>query len=186
MDRSSAVTRCLAALAVTVGFAVVGCGGADGGGAASPASEEGQAQTEGPDGEPGRGDAEISASDDRQGGERDDSGSGSITQSSGSITQSSGGSSISQSAGGGSVSSSNVGGRGIKTFSGTGSTRLSFNVQEPSRLAWTNSEGRRFAAKGAGISIDSRAGRGEVALEAGDYENVRVSGASWTIVVRPR
>ncbi len=169
-------------LALAGGLAVMGCGGgSDEGGAAAPASqEEHPAENEGRDVEDGRG----------EDGEPGESESGSISQISGgssSISQSTGGSSsISQSTGGSSSSSSNVNGRGIKTFSGTGSTSVSFNVEERSRLVWTNAEGRRFSASGAGISIDSRAGSGEVALKAGNYDDVRVIGASWTIVVRPR
>ncbi len=84
----------------------------------------------------------------------------------------------------GSVSSSS--GPGVKTFSGNGATTLSFGVDEPVRLAWTNSEGRSFSARGDGISIDSSAGRGEVPLDPGSYDGVKVRGTSWTIVVRPR
>ncbi len=181
MDRSSALTERLVLLILAGGLAVMGCGGgSDEGGGAAPASQEGrQAETEVRDGEDGRGEDGESGGSSR---------AGSISQSSGgaSITQSTGGGSISQSSGGGSVSSSNVNGRGIRTFSGTGRTKLSFDVEQRSRLVWTNSEGRRFSASGAGISIDSRAGRGEVALEPGDYDDVRVTGESWTIIVRPR
>jgi len=74
----------------------------------------------------------------------------------------------------------------VSTFSGTGATTLSFNVERPSRLAWTNSEGKTFSASGGGISVDSHRGRGEVELRPGTYDNVKVEGASWTIVVRPR
>lgn len=157
----------------------MGCGGgSDDGGAAAPASPERETETEGrdgQDGEPGQGeDGEDGAGQDGEDGEAGSSQSNSITQSSdgGSVSSSS--------------SSSNVNGRGIKTFSGTGSTELTFNVEQPSRLVWTNSERRRFSASGEGISIDSRAGGGEVALQAGRYEDVRVSGANWTVVVRPR
>jgi autotransporter family porin len=161
------------------GLAVMGCGGgSDEGGPAAPASqEERQAETEGRDGQDGESvraeGVEVRGGDAGDGRGED----GESVES---------GSSIVQSSGGGSVSSSNTNGSGIKTFSGTGSTKLSFNVEQRSRLVWTNTEGRRFSASGAGISIDSRAGRGEVALDAGDYDDVRVSGASWTIVVRSR
>ncbi len=157
----------------------MGCGGGSDEGGAGPASqEERHAETEGrdgQDGEPGQGEGVAV-----QGGQDGEDGGGKDGEPGES------GSSIAQSSSGGSASASNVGGRGIKTFSGTGNSKLSFNVEEPSRLVWTNSEGRRFSASGAGISIDSRAGGGEVALKAGDYDDVRVSGANWTIVVRPR
>ncbi len=169
-------------LALAGGLAVMGCGGgSDEGGGASPAShEERQAETEGRDGRAGEsGQEEDAEGGTARAGEGERGGDGEPGES--------GSSSIVQSSDGGSISSSsNVSGRDMKTFSGTGSTNLSFNVEQPSRLVWTNSEGRRFSASGAGISIDSRAGRGEVALEAGDYDDVRVNGASWTIVVRPR
>ena len=105
--------------------------------------------------------------------------SGSGSDQSSSITQrSSGGSSTS--------SQSTSGGNGVSTFSGTGGTTLSFNVERPSRLVWTNTEGKPFSATGAGISVDSRRGRGEVDFRPGEYEKVKVEGANWTIVVRPR
>ncbi len=163
------------------GLAVMGCGGgSDQGGVAAPASqEERQAETEdrdGQDGESVRAEGVEVRGGDVKGGRGED---GESVESGSSIVQSSGGGSVSS-------SSSSSSGSGIKTFSGTGSTKLSFNVEQRSRLVWTNTEGRRFSASGAGISIDSRAGRGEVALDAGDYDDVRVSGASWTIVVRSR
>jgi len=114
---------------------------------------------------------------------------------SGSISQSTHGSdsdqstSITQRSSGGSSSTSSQstsGNGGISTFSGSGATTLSFNVERPSRLAWTNTEGKPFTARGAGISIDSHEGRGEVDLHRGDYEDDRIEGANWTIVVRPR
>ena len=163
------------------GLAVMGCGGgSDEGGAATPASQkERQAQTEDRDGQDGESvraeGVEVRGGDVKDGRGED----GESVESGSSIVQSSGGGSVSS-------SSSSSNGSGIKTFSGTGSTKLSFNVERRSRLVWTNTEGRRFSASGAGISIDSRAGRGEVALDAGDYDDVRVSGASWTIVVRSR
>nr|MDQ3357069.1 hypothetical protein [Actinomycetota bacterium] len=86
----------------------------------------------------------------------------------------------------GSSSSSSSSGPGVKTFSGNGATTLSFDVEEPARLAWTNSEGRSFSARGDGISIDSSAGRGELPLDPGSYDGVKVRGTSWTIVIRPR
>ena len=175
-------------LALAGGLATMGCGGgSDRGEGAAPASQEQREAATGDrggrDGEPGRGEE----SEDRTGqdGEPAESGSSQSTSTSqgGSVSQS-----ITQSSNGGSSSSSSSSSsvNGVKTFSGTGRTDLTFNVEQPSRLVWTHTEGRRFSASGGGISIDSRAGRGEVALEAGRYEDVRVSGASWTIVVRPR
>ncbi len=176
-------------LALAVGLAVMGCGGGSDEGGATPASQEQrEAETEvrgGQNGEPGPGDDGEDES-----GESASSQSGSISQSvsgqSNSISQSSSGqsNSVSQSSNGG--SSATLTSNGTKTFSGTGTTKLTFSVERPSRLVWTNSEGRRFSANGGGISIDSRAGRGEVALGEDRYDDVRVSGAIWTIIVRPR
>jgi len=89
------------------------------------------------------------------------------------------------SAGSSSSTQSTSGAGGVSSFSGAGATTLSFNVEHPSRLVWTNSEGKPFTAKGAGIDIDSRSGRGEIELHAGDYNNVRVDGDNWTLLVRP-
>jgi hypothetical protein len=93
---------------------------------------------------------------------------------------------ITQSSSSSSSSQTSSGGNGIKTFSGTGGTNLSFSVDPRSRLVWTNDEGERFSAQGEGISIDSRRGRGEVRLDAGRYEDVKVRGKTWTIIIRPR
>ena len=180
----------LAVLVLAGGLAIMGCGGGSGQGeGAAPASQEQREATAGDrggqDGEPRREESEGRTGQD---GEPTESGSSQST----STSQSSSGqsSSITQSSNGGSSasssSSSTGNGQAVKTFSGTGISNLTFNVEQPSRLIWTHAEGRRFSAKGGGISIDSRAGRGEVALEAGRYEDVRVSGGSWTIVVRPR
>lgn len=181
MDRSWLFTECLSVLALAGGLAVMGCGGgADEGAGAAPASQQQeQERAEGRDG--GEGETvraegvEIRGGDGGDGGGKDGE------------PGEPGSSSIVQSSGGGSVTSSasSSSGGGIQTMSGTGSSKLSFDVGQPSRLVWTNSEGRRFTASDDGISIDSRAGSGEVALEPGDYD-VRVSGARWTIVVRSR
>jgi hypothetical protein len=99
------------------------------------------------------------------------------------VNQSGSGSSISQS------QSSSGGGGGVQTFSGTGRSEVTtLTVNGPSRLAWTNNEGRPFTLKdGASkISVDSTRGRGEVSLEGGTYRDIKVSGDVWTVVVRPR
>jgi hypothetical protein len=179
----------LALLALVAGVVVAGCAG----GASEqprPSSDaqraEQQQRAEGQDA-----DGESVRGQDRKSVEGEDGDRGSSSSQSSSITQSSEGgsnqsSSIVQRSGSGSVSSSSSSGPGVKTFSGNGATTLSFNVEEPSRLAWTNSEGKRFSARGDGISIDSSSGRGEVSLDPGGYDGVKVSGSRWTIVVRPR
>lgn len=99
------------------------------------------------------------------------------------VNQAGSGSSISQS------QSSSGGGGGVQTFSGTGRSEVTtLTVNGPSRLSWTNNEGRPFTMKdGASkISIDSTRGRGEVSLEGGTYRDIKVSGDVWTVVVRPR
>ena len=165
-DRLKLATLLSAALAG--GLLAAGCGGGEE--QSQPASER----------RPAEGGGE---------GARGSSQSGSISQSTRSGSGANQSTSINQRSSGGSSSSSSQsssGGGGVSTFSGTGATTLSFNVERPSRLAWTNSEGKPFSATGAGISIDSRRGRGEVELHPGDYDDVKVEGASWTIVVRPR
>jgi hypothetical protein len=117
--------------------------------------------------------------------ETDSGSSQSITGDSGSVSQSnrvSGGSSSSFS----SSSQTSSGGHGLRSFSGQGETNLTFDVEQPSRLSWTNDEDETFSARGAGINVDSRRGRGEINLEPGHYSDVHVRGATWTIVVRPR
>ena len=180
----------LALLALLAGIVGVGCGG---GASEQPrtasdaqrAEQQQRAQGQDADGESVRG--EDGKSVEGEDGER-----GSSSSQSSSITQSSEGgssdqsSSIVQRSGSGSVSSSSSSGPGVKTFSGSGTTTLSFNVEKPSRLAWTNSEDKRFSARGDGIAIESSSGRGEAPLDPGAYDGVKVSGSSWTIVVRPR
>lgn len=193
MYRPRIETGSLAVLALLAGLAGVGCAesGAGGPEQARPASgdqraqQEQRAQGEDADGESVRGkDGESVQGEDGERGASSNQ-SSSITQSGkgGSSSQSS---SVVQRSGSGSVSSSSSSGPGVKTFSGTGTTTLSFNVEEPGRFAWTNSEGKSFSVRGDGISIDSSSGRGEVPLDPGSYDDVKVSGSSWTIVVRPR
>ena len=185
--RAWLLTERLAALALAGGLVLTGCGGgSDEGAGAAPASQEDlQAKTEdraGQKGESVRAEGVEVRGRDADGGRDGEDGSGED----GVSVES--GSSIVQSTSGGSVTSSasSESGGAIQTFSGSGNSKLSFDVARPSRLVWTNSKGRRFSLSGAGISIDSRAGSGEEALAAGDYDDVRVSGASWTIVVRSR
>lgn len=184
-----------AALALAACLVAAGCG--EGGGpseTARPASDVQQAQrdTAGGDVRAEGGDGgDAKDGEDGEDGESVRAEGGSSSQSS-SVTQSQSGSgdqssSITQSSSGSdSVSSSSSSGPGIKTFSGSGSTTLSFDVEEPSRFAWTNGEGRSFSARGGGLTIESSAGRGEVALDPGSYDDVEVRGSKWTIVVRPR
>ena len=176
----------LAAVALAACLGAAGCG--EGGSPSEPSrpasdvqqtqrNTGGDVRAEGGDG----GDAKNG----QDGEDGKSSQSSSVTQSqSGSGDQSS---SITQSSSGSdSTSSSSSSVPGLKTFSGSGSTTLSFNVDEPSRFAWTNGEGRSFAARGGGLTIESSAGRGEVALDPGSYDDVEVRGSKWTIVVRPR
>jgi hypothetical protein len=159
------------ALAVVAGGAfAAGCGGSEEGARPAAESTPTQEQTE------------------ADGSREDSDGTGqsnSITQRSDGSSQSS---SIRQSGGSSSSSSSqrSSGGSGVSTFSGNGRTTLSFNAERPSRLVWTNNQGERFTIEGAGISVDSRQGRGEVRLDPGEYENLKVNGENWTLVVRPR
>src|SRR5215210_3559739 len=166
----------LLALALGGGALGAGCGESDEEHPQGPQSEP--AAAPGDRAEPGESDARGA---DQSGSTSQRSEGGSGGDSSTSITQrSTGGSSTSSS------SQSSSGGRGISTFSGSGRTKLSFNVARPSRLSWTNTEGKAFSAEGSGISISSRAGRGEAELRRGSYDDVEVRGANWTIVVRPR
>jgi hypothetical protein len=178
------VTGLLALIALMLCLGAAGCGEGAGGGQGRPASEvepepepgvEGRAEGgDGGDGADGADGADGGNGEDGEDGEDGSSGS-----QSNSIVQSSGSGSVSS-------SSSSSSGPGVKTFSGNGATTLSFDVEKPARLVWTNSEGRSFSARGDGISIDSSAGRGEVPLDPGSYDGVKVRGTSWTIVVRPR
>lgn len=173
-------TTLLALLVLATSLAAAGCGRGDTQ-QVRPASDAQQAQSQGEDG-----DVQAQGGDGGDGGANGEDGEDgeSVTSQGGSSSSQS--SSIVQRSGSGSVSSSSTSGPGVKTFSGDGATTLSFNVEEPSRLAWTNSERRSFSARGDRISIDSRSGRGEIPLEPGSYDGVRVRGSSWTIVVRPR
>ncbi len=183
------------ALALAASLGAVGCGEGEGSPEpARPASDVQQAErdTAGGDVRAEGGDGgDAKNGEDGEDGESVRAEGGGSSQSS-SVTQSQSGSgdqssSITQSSSGSdSVSSSSSSGPGIKTFSGSGSTTLSFDIEEPSRFAWTNGEGRSFSARGGGLTIESSADRGEVALDPGSYDDVRVRGSKWTIVVRPR
>ena len=74
---------------------------------------------------------------------------------------------------------------GVSNFSGTGPTTVSFHVDRPSRLAWT-AAGERFSVEGRGITVESGTGTGEVPIEPGDYNGVRIEGAAWTVALKPR
>ena len=175
MATQRAKLAALTAVALGLGALAAGCGGS--GSERPQGAETGPAAT--------RGEADDRSAAESSGADQ----SGSITQrseggsgdSSTSITQRSSGGSSSTSS-----SQSSSGGRGISTFSGSGGTRLSFNVERPSRLSWTNTQGKAFSAEGGGVSISSRAGRGEAKLRPGSYDDVEVRGANWTIVVSPR
>ena len=180
----------LFALATCLG--AVGCGG----GEASPQSSEQASDVQQAETESEGGDVSARGGDggdakngkDGEDGESVTSKGGSASQSS-TVTQSGDGdqsTSIVQRSGSNGSSSSSSSGPGVKTFSGSGSTTLSFDVEDPSRFAWTNAEGRAFSARGPGLSIDSRSGRGETALDPRDYDDVKVRGSNWTIVIRPR
>lgn len=74
---------------------------------------------------------------------------------------------------------------GTRTVSSRGPATLHFKVEQSTRLVWTNNDGKPFLARGSGISINSRRGRGEVHLSPGRYE-VYVRGTAWKIALRPR
>lgn len=120
--------------------------------------------------------ADDSTQGEQQGARQSSSSQSSMQSSSSSASQSS--SQVQSSSGDGNLSS----------FSGSGRTRIAFQVDEESRLAWTNTEGSRFAvdSETPPISIDSTKGTGEAILRPGSYEDVQVRGDAWTIVVRPR
>ena len=193
MTSSKLTTLLPAPFALVACLGAVGCGG----GEASPQpseqasevrqqaetnSEGGDVSAKGGDGGDGKN------GQDGEDGESVTAEGGNASQSS-SVTQSGDGdqsTSIVQRSGSGGSSSSSSSGPGVKTFSGSGSTKLSFDVKEASRFAWTNAQGRAFSAEGPGLSIDSRAGRGEAVLDPRDYDDVKVRGSNWTIVIRPR
>jgi hypothetical protein len=190
MDRLRLDGAALAALALAAGLGTAGCG-ADEGTSEQPRQA---AETRQADEASGAGDVHADGGKNGEKGEDGESvkAEGDSASQSSSVTQSGSGSgdqssSIVQRSGSGSTSSSSSSsGPDVKTFSGTGSTTLSFNVEEPSRFAWTNSEGGSFSARSAHISVESRSGRGEVSLDSGRYDDVKVRGSNWTIVVRPR
>jgi len=96
-----------------------------------------------------------------------------------------GSTSLGKGSGGSSSTLSQSSNDGISNFSGTGPVTVTFRVAERSRLAWT-SAGEAFSVLGSGISVHSRRGLGEVAIDAGDYDKVRIDGAAWTVNIQPR
>ncbi len=77
----------------------------------------------------------------------------------------------------------------VSSFSGRGPSTLTFNVQRGARFSWTNTAGRPFVVTSSSprLSINSRAGLGELDLPAGTYRDVRIrQAAAWTAVVRSR
>jgi len=106
-----------------------------------------------------------------------------------STTQSSNGtSSTTQSSGSGSVSqqTASAGGTTLNSFTGSGGATIRITVATASRLLWSNTEGSRFTLRSddGSVSIDSTAGSGEARLPAGSH-SLRVSGAVWTLLIRP-
>jgi hypothetical protein len=163
----------LAVAFVGMVLVVAGCGG--GSGSQDQGTQAGNTEPTGA--------TERQVTEDEEETETDSGSSQSITSDGGFVSQSnkvSGGSSSSSS------SQTSSAGNSVRSFSGQGESNLTFNVEQPSRLSWTNDEDETFSARGGGINIDSRNGRGEIKLEPGRYEDVKVRGATWTIIVRPR
>jgi hypothetical protein len=181
---SGIVASCL------VGATLVACGGGDSDAERAGQTVDGAASERSQPGETGGG---SQSSEQSTGGDQSLTQSQSSPGSSQSSTQSGSGgdsqsSTQSQSCTGGDCSSSSrtSGASSVKTFSGTGRQTISFNVEEPSTLSFTPPTGPRFTLRGDGIAIDEAGGEGRVDVEAGDYQDVRVDGERWTIVVRPR
>jgi hypothetical protein len=73
----------------------------------------------------------------------------------------------------------------VRTFAGSGSARITVDVEKDSRLLWSNDKGRQFRLSGTGGSdVDSTAGSGEIQLPSGRHRLV-VEGAVFTVVIRP-
>lgn len=72
----------------------------------------------------------------------------------------------------------------VRVFAGSSDATIDVDVDGDSRLLWSNDKGRSFRLTGAGSTIDSSDGSGEVPLSGGQH-HLRVHGAVWTIVIRP-
>jgi hypothetical protein len=177
MDRLGLKTAFFALMMFAACIAVAACGGSSAPEQSQPASQTGRADAQG-----GQADDEDPGADKKDGATQ----SNSVSQSSDGDSTNQSSSVVQRSGSGSSSSHSTSSGGGVQTLTGTGPTTVSFNVEKPSRLSWTNAQGKAFSARGAGLSIDSREGRGEVSLDAGRYDDVKVRGSTWTIVIRPR
>src|SRR5215210_6010252 len=73
----------------------------------------------------------------------------------------------------------------VYTYAGSDEATITVDVDDDSRLLWSNDKGRPFSLSGAGGStVDSSAGSGEVPLSGGKHR-LEVQGQVWTIVIRP-
>jgi hypothetical protein len=72
----------------------------------------------------------------------------------------------------------------VRLYAGSSDATITVDVDGDSRLLWSNDKGRSFRLTGAGQSIDSTDGSGEVPLSGGQHR-LKVQGAVWTIVIRP-
>jgi hypothetical protein len=72
----------------------------------------------------------------------------------------------------------------VLTYAGTSEATITVDVDNDSRLLWSNDKGRPFRLSGAGAAIDSSDGSGEVPLSSGKHR-LQVRGQVWTIVIRP-
>ena len=72
----------------------------------------------------------------------------------------------------------------VRLYAGSSDATITVDVDGDSRLLWSNDKGRSFRVTGAGESIDSTDGSGEVPLSGGQHR-LQVHGAVWTIVIRP-
>ena len=72
----------------------------------------------------------------------------------------------------------------VLTYAGTSKATITVDVDNDSRLLWSNDKGRPFSLSGAGETVDSSAGSGELPLASGKHR-LEVRGDVWTIVVRP-
>lgn len=72
----------------------------------------------------------------------------------------------------------------VQTYAGTADATLTVRLQKASRLLWSNDKGQTFHLDGAGVSVDSKSGSGEVALSGGRH-SLHVHGKVWTVVIRP-
>jgi hypothetical protein len=110
---------------------------------------------------------------------------GSQSQQSDQTTQSASGDTTSS--GGGTINQSSVSVDGVtmRLLAGRGASTVTFTLDGPSRLLWSNTRGRSFSLREkAGALVKSPAGDGETRLFAGAH-TLRIDGALWTVVLRP-